>query len=64
MGSGVMLGEAVTNIAAARAPVNKEVATTGAVLNPIKSHVNGFGSFFRWRHWQKLRQWSFLNGAG
>ena len=46
MGRGVMLGEIVTNIGAARAPVNEKLATMGAILNPIKAHVNGFGFFF------------------
>ena len=45
MSRGVMLGEVVTKIGASRAPVNKEMATMGAILNPIKVHVNGFGSF-------------------
>ena len=42
---GVILCEVVTNIGAARAPVNEELATTGTILNPIKAHVNGFGYF-------------------
>ena len=46
MGRGVMLDEVVTNIGATRVPVNEELATTGAILNPIKAHVNGFGYFF------------------
>ena len=45
MGRGVMLGKLVTNIGAARAPVNEEMDMTGAILNPIKAHVNGFGYF-------------------
>ena len=45
MGGGVMLGEVVTKIGATRAPVNEELATIGAILNPIKAHVNGFGYF-------------------
>ena len=45
MGRGVMLGKLVTKIGAARAPVNEELATMGAILNSIKLHVNGFGSF-------------------
>ena len=40
-----MLGEVVTNIGAVRAPVNEELATTGAILNIIKVNVNGFGFF-------------------
>ena len=45
MSTGGMLGEVVTNIGAARAPVNEEMATMGTILNPIKAHVNGFGYF-------------------
>ena len=45
MSRGVMLGELVTNIGSARAPVNKEMDMMGAILNPIKSHVNGFDYF-------------------
>ena len=42
---GVILGEVVTNIGAVSAPVNEELDTTDAILNPIKSNVNGFGYF-------------------
>ena len=42
---GVMLGEVVTKIVAARAPVNEEMATPGAILNPIKAHVHDFVYF-------------------
>ena len=46
IGRVVMLGEAVTKIGAARAPLNEELATMGAILNPIKSHVIVFGYIF------------------
>ena len=42
MGKVVILGELVTKSAAARALVNEELVMTGARLNRIKSHVNGF----------------------
>ena len=45
MSKGVMLREVFTKIGATRAPANEEMATTGAILNPIKVHVNGFGYF-------------------
>ena len=51
-----MLSEVVTNICATRAPVNEEMATTGAILNPIKAHGSGFGCFlFDGVIWQNLR---------
>ena len=46
MGRGLMIGEVVTKIGATRAPVNEELATTGAILNPIKAHDSGFRFVF------------------
>ena len=42
---GVMLGETVTKIGATRTPLNEELSTKSAILNPIKAYVNGFGYF-------------------
>ena len=40
-----MLGEVVTEVSAARNPINDKLAFPGAVLDPIEAHVNGFGYF-------------------
>jgi hypothetical protein len=40
----VMFGEIVSQIVAAFAPVDVELALDSAVLEPIKAHVDGFGA--------------------
>ena len=41
-----MLGEVVTDVSAARFPINEKLALPGAVLDPIEAHIDGFGYFF------------------
>jgi len=45
VGSGVMLGVIISKIGQPWPPVDKELALTGPVFDPIKSYVNGLGSF-------------------
>ena len=39
-----MLGEIVTKVSAYGFPINEKLAFTGAVLDPIEAHIDGFGS--------------------
>lgn len=39
-----MLGEVVTEVVKATAPVNVELALVDAIFYPVKSHVDGFGA--------------------
>ena len=41
-----MLGEIVTEVSAARFPINEKLTLPGAVLDPIEAHIDGFGYFF------------------
>ena len=43
MGCGVVLGEVVGHIFVAWAPVDKELALVDSVLDPVETHVHGFG---------------------
>ena len=45
MGRRVVLGEIVTEVSAARFPINEKLTLPGAVLDPIEAHIDGFGSF-------------------
>jgi len=45
MGIGMVLGEVVAEVFFATFPMDVELALTNAVSHPIKSHVNGFGTF-------------------
>ena len=45
MSSRVMFGEIVTEVRCARSPVDEELALFGPVFDPIKLHVDCFGSF-------------------
>ena len=45
MGRIVVPGELVTKVSAAGFPINETLALPGAVLDPIESHVYGFGYF-------------------
>ena len=45
MGRRVVLGEVVTEVSAAGFPINEKLALTGAVLDPIEAHIDGFGYF-------------------
>ena len=40
-----MLGEIVTKVSAYGFPINEKLAFTGAVLDPIEAHIDGFGCF-------------------
>ena len=40
-----MLGEVIGAIGSTRLPVNMEMALFHAVLDPIKTHVHGFGFY-------------------
>ena len=46
MGGGIELGVVVTHVVFARCPINEEVFLLASISNPIKPHVNGFGSTF------------------
>ena len=46
MGRIVVLGEVVTEVSAAGFPINKKLALLGVVLDPIETHIDGFGYFF------------------
>ena len=39
-----MFGEVIRQIDAAFAPINEKLALSDAIPNPIKTHVDGFGS--------------------
>ena len=41
-----MIGVVVSKVAAAGFPMDNELASFGAVLDPIRAHVYCFGSFF------------------
>ena len=41
----VVLGEIVTEVSAAGFPINEKLALSGAVLDPIEAHIDGFGYF-------------------
>ena len=41
----VMLGVRVCKVEGSRSPVNEELALPGAILQPVKTHVNGLGPF-------------------
>lgn len=43
VGSGVMFGMIITEIIGTWSPVDKEVALANTILNPVKTHVHGFG---------------------
>jgi hypothetical protein len=45
MGNRVLLGLIITKILGPGPPVDKELALTGPVLDPIKTHVEGLGAF-------------------
>ena len=45
MAGRVMLGVIVTKVFVAGAPVDEEVALADAILEPVESHVHGFGAF-------------------
>jgi hypothetical protein len=45
VGGRVVLGVVITVVVSPRAPVDKELALAGPVLDPIESHVDGFGAF-------------------
>ena len=45
MGGRVVLGEVVTEVSATWFPINEKLALTGAVLDPIEAHINGFRFF-------------------
>ena len=40
-----MLGEILTEVSAAGFPMNEKLTLSGAVLDPIEAHINGFVSF-------------------
>ena len=42
MGRRVVLGKIVTEVNAARFPINEKLAFPGAVLDPIEAHIDGF----------------------
>ena len=46
MGRRVVLGEIVTKVSAAGFPINEKLALSGAVLDTIEAHIDGFGYFF------------------
>ena len=46
MGRRVELGEVVTEVSSAGFPINEKLFLTGAVLDSIEAHVDGFGYFF------------------
>ena len=41
----VVLGEVLNNVSAAGFPINEKLALPDAVLDPIETHIDGFGSF-------------------
>ena len=43
--SRVVLGVIVTEVSAAGFPINQKLFLEGAISDPIKTHVNGFGAF-------------------
>jgi len=43
MGGGMVFGEVISMVGAARAPKNVELALADPGVDPIKMHVNGFG---------------------
>jgi hypothetical protein len=45
VGGRMVLGVVITMVVGPRAPVDKELALAGPVLDPIKSHVDGLRSF-------------------
>ena len=45
MGRRVVLDEILTKFSAAWFPINEKLALPGAVLDRIKAHIDGFGSF-------------------
>ena len=45
IGRRVVLGELVTEVSAARFPINEKLALPSAVLDPIEAHIDGFGYF-------------------
>ena len=63
---GMNIGGLITKIGAARASVNEELTTTGAISNAIRAHLNGFGFFFNGVIGKpvavKLSTWSRLGG--
>ena len=42
----MMLGKIICFVQATFAPINDKLALTYTISDPIKAHVNGFGSFF------------------
>ncbi len=45
MGGGMVFGVVVAQILAARPLIDEELALAGAILDPIKLHVDGFRPF-------------------
>ena len=41
-----MFGTIIYQVLGSRSPVNDKLALLGPILDPIKTHVNGLGSFF------------------
>ena len=41
----VVLGEVVTKVSASGFPINEKLTLSGAVLDPIEAHIDGFGYF-------------------
>ena len=44
MGRIVVLGKIVTEVSAARFPINEKLTLPGVVQDPIEVHIDGFGS--------------------
>ena len=45
MGGWVMIGVVIANISIARLPIDNTVFGEGLILDPIKTHVDGFRPF-------------------
>jgi hypothetical protein len=45
MGGWVVLGEVIGLVGSSRFPVDVELILANPILNPIETHVNGFGVF-------------------
>ena len=45
MGGGVMLGVIIAKISIARLPIDKNYFLEGPILDPIRTHVDGFQQF-------------------
>ena len=42
---GMVFGMVITEIVGARAPVDEKLALAYSILEPIETHVHGFGAF-------------------